>query len=164
MGTAMDALERVGAITAAAAAKNNSLVAAKQNNRGIIFIARRPHQSNEGKLLFQNGNIAIDSPCWWDKKTIQSGTYVGAATRRDSNQKIAVHFGWKEGGIAKPGTPIPTTVPGVTATEVMIHFGKDQSWSDACIVLPDHQLQQLWNALHPKEEYSIKIVVWDADD
>jgi hypothetical protein len=113
----------------------------------------------KGNLTFQNGDVSVDTTCWWSKDhRIDTGTYTGAATRMaskddgsDGGKRQAIYLG--KGVKCNYGTE--------SHDGIFIHKGTGPSWSEGCIVIVEHELLKIWNAISPKEQYNVTIDVSD---
>lgn len=114
-----------------------------------ISIVRKKDQ---GSLLY-TGSIEILTPCWWDLvKRIPAGSYSGwSATRMATKTNSR---GEKREAIYL------SSIPGYSG--VFIHMGKDASWSDGCIVIPESELLRIWNDITPKDARNVIAEIRDT--
>lgn len=115
---------------------------------------RRPKGSS-GTLDFKvGGRKRWPSPttCWWDpKKRIPEGAYVGCS---------ATHMTKALDSVTKKQRPaiyIPN-IPGYSG--VFVHEGKNEGWSDGCIVCAREKVIEIFNAV-PRDGKNITVVVFD---
>lgn len=115
-----------------------------------------------GRLTFKHGNISVDTTCWWDPEVkVDPGEYTGYATRMAS--KNDGHDGGKREGIWF-GTGVPVNKGTRTSNGIFIHKGTSAAWSDGCIVIVESAVIKIWNAITPKEQPNVSIVIEDQAD
>jgi hypothetical protein len=125
-----------------------------------IHIKRRG--VDEGRLTFRQNNISVDTTCWWDPAVkVDAGTYMGYATRMTS--KTDGQDGGKREAIWL-GEKIPVNGKTRNSSEIFIHKGKNAAWSDGCVVCAESEVLKIWNAITPKEQRNVTIVITDETE
>jgi hypothetical protein len=114
---------------------------------------------SKGRLTFTQGDVSVDTDCWWDPKVVVvAGTYTGYAThmanklnsRRTKREAI-----WL-------GKDAPIAHRTRKANDIFIHMGTSAEWSDGCIVAAENEVLKIWNAINPKEQGNVTVNVSDA--
>lgn len=112
----------------------------------------------KGRLTFTHGDVAVDTDCWWDPDVVVvAGTYAGYATRMAT--KADGKTGKREA--IWLGKHVPVDRGTRTANDIFIHKGRNASWSDGCIVAAENEVLKIWNAVSPKEQPNVTVVIAD---
>lgn len=137
---------------------------------------------NQGFLKFEHGDIRINTPCWWDKKRVNPGTYIATATRmsekfdgrtRDGNGVRKREAIWLKRKVQFPSyipyhlqpsgaLPLPSDNGVKSATGVFIHKGSQPSHSDACVVANEDLVFKIWDHI-PRNEDNILVHIYDYE-
>ena len=114
--------------------------------------------SDSGRLTFSDGDVKIDTTCWWDPgNVIAAGTYGGCSKTRMATKKDSVT------GLRRPGIFLSTAVSPKTGEQtIFIHEGTGPNWSDGCIVLTRDEMMSMWNRINPMDGKNVTVVVTDA--
>jgi hypothetical protein len=112
-----------------------------------------------GRVIFSHGAVEVNTECWWDPKVvIDSGTYVGYATRMDNKhdgrggkKREAIWFGKK----------IPVNRFKRYAKGIFMHKGTDAGWSDGCVVCENSEILKIWDAVAQKDMPNIEVNVYN---
>ncbi|MEP3329321.1 hypothetical protein [Sedimentitalea sp.] len=112
-----------------------------------------------GTLTFQNGGVSVSATCYWDPDNrIPAGTYLRCSKTRMTNKTDPEDPTKKRMGIYLPDAKSVVT----GAADIFIHEGKDESWSDGCIVIPRTQMQTVWDTIAPMNGFNVTVVVRDV--
>ncbi|MDX1606731.1 MAG: hypothetical protein R3202_11100 [Candidatus Competibacterales bacterium] len=115
--------------------------------------------ADKGRLTFKHGSVAVDTTCWWDKDVkVDPGEYTSYATRMAT--KTDGHDGGKREAIWL-GPSVPVNNNARKAKGIFIHKGTGPSWSDGCIIIVESELIKIWQAITPKEQANVKVIVTD---
>ena len=115
-----------------------------------IVINRSAAPSEEGTLLFKDGNLTVNAKCWWDKKNrIEPGHYLSCSkTHMQSLGDRAIY--------------LPEAVSTVTgAKEIFLHHGVGPENSLGCIAIETAKFEQIWNHIQPLNGRNVTVDIKD---
>ena len=114
-----------------------------------IFVKRNGHH---GTMSFSHGDISVSTKCGLAGRKVEidakSDGYPSYATRL-AHKKDSV-TGEKRPGIWL-GKGVKYAHVTKSSNEILIHEGKDASWSDGCIVGQRGEVLKIWNATIPRK-------------
>jgi|GEM_PF-1397959 len=111
--------------------------------------------AEDGRLTFTHGTVSVDTTCWWKlDNAIAAKTYTGCSATTMATKK-------NSSGGPREAVYLPDAQTGKNG--IFIHYGKNASWSDGCIVLVEAEMLKIYNAIAPKNGANVTVVVKDKE-
>ena len=115
-----------------------------------IYVWRK---KTEGTPRFWGPGSYLETTCWWKlDNEIPAKTYTdcSATTMRKKLNSL---------GLPREAIYIPDEQTGKNG--IFIHYGKNASWSDGCIVIVEKEMLKIYKAIKEKNGKNVTVVVED---